>query len=142
MLGLVGTRQEIGALPPEADVARADSLARLIFSDVANKWSLLIIEFLGERTMRFNELRREVGNISHKVLTQNLRTLERNGLVDRTVHPTVPPSVEYSLTEAGNALREVVDGMCGWTQTFLKHIEASRTRFDGTQVQDALVQDA
>jgi DNA-binding HxlR family transcriptional regulator len=126
----VGTRQEIGALPPEADVARADSLARRIFSDVANKWSLLIIEFLGERTMRFNELRREVGDISHKVLTQNLRTLERNGLVERTVHPTVPPSVEYSLTEAGVALREVVDGMCDWTQTFLKHIEASRARFD------------
>jgi DNA-binding HxlR family transcriptional regulator len=126
----VGTRQEIDALPPEADMARADSLARRIFSDVANKWSLLIIEFLGQRTMRFNELRREVGGISHKVLTQNLRTLERNGLVERTVHPTVPPSVEYSLTEAGVALREVVDGMCGWTQTFLGHIEASRTRFD------------
>jgi DNA-binding HxlR family transcriptional regulator len=105
-------------------------LARAIFSDVANKWSLLIIEFLGQRTMRFNELRREVGGISHKVLTQNLRTLERNGLVERTVHPTVPPSVEYSLTEAGAALREVVDGMCGWTQTFLRHIEASRARFD------------
>ncbi|MEO3928512.1 helix-turn-helix domain-containing protein [Micromonosporaceae bacterium B7E4] len=130
MLGLVGTRQEIGALPPEADLARADSLARGIFTDVANKWSLLIIEFLGQRTMRFNELRREVGGISHKVLTQNLRTLERNGLVERTVHPTVPPSVEYSLTEAGVALREVVDGMCGWTQTFLRHIEASRARFD------------
>ncbi|GAA2706112.1 MULTISPECIES: winged helix-turn-helix transcriptional regulator [Actinoplanes] len=125
----MGTRQEIGALPPEADLARADSLARAIFSDVANKWSLLIIEFLGLRTMRFNELRREVGDISHKVLTQNLRTLERNGLVDRTVHPTVPPSVEYSLTEAGVALREVVDGMCGWTQTYLKQIEASRARF-------------
>lgn len=136
MLGLMGTRQEIGALPPEADLARADSLARDIFSDVANKWSLLIIEFLGQRTMRFNELRREIGNISHKVLTQNLRTLERNGLVERTVHPTVPPSVEYSLTEAGDALRAVVDGMCGWTQTFLSHIEGSRTRFD-----DALVQD-
>jgi DNA-binding HxlR family transcriptional regulator len=129
----VGTRQEIGALPPEADLARADSLARSIFSEVANKWSLLIIEFLGQRTMRFNELRREVGGISHKVLTQNLRTLERNGLVERTVHPTVPPSVEYSLTEAGDALRDVVDGMCGWTQTFLKQIEASRARFADDQ---------
>ncbi|WP_239175445.1 winged helix-turn-helix transcriptional regulator [Actinoplanes cyaneus] len=129
----MGTRQEIGALPPEADLARADSLARSIFSEVANKWSLLIIEFLGQRTMRFNELRREVGGISHKVLTQNLRTLERNGLVERTVHPTVPPSVEYSLTEAGDALRDVVDGMCGWTQTFLEQIEASRARFADDQ---------
>ncbi|MBL7258405.1 winged helix-turn-helix transcriptional regulator [Paractinoplanes lichenicola] len=125
----MGTREEIGALPPEADLARADSLAREIFSDVANKWSLLIIEFLGLRTMRFNELRREVGGISHKVLTQNLRTLERNGLVERTVHPTVPPSVDYSLTEAGQALRKVVDGMCDWTQAYLGHIDAARNRF-------------
>lgn len=126
----MGTRQEISALPPEADLARADSLAREIFSDVANKWALLIIEFLGQRTMRFSELRDEVGGISHKMLTQNLRMLERNGLVSRTVHPSIPPRVEYALTEAGDALRGVVDGMCGWTQRYLGHIEASRTGFD------------
>ncbi|MGK5681916.1 winged helix-turn-helix transcriptional regulator [Actinoplanes sp. URMC 104] len=127
----MGTRAEIAELPPDADLARADSLARQIFTDVATKWTLLIIEFLGQRTMRFNELRREIGGISHKVLTQNLRTLERNGLVERTVHPTVPPSVDYGLTDAGQALRTVVDGMCGWTQQHLAHIEASRRKFDG-----------
>lgn len=116
-------------LSPDADLTRADSLAREIFSDVANKWAFLIIEFLGQRTMRFSELRDEVGGISHKMLTQNLRMLECNGLVDRTVHPSVPPRVEYTLTEAGEALRAVVDGMCGWTQRYLEHIEASRSRF-------------
>ncbi|MFI5844727.1 winged helix-turn-helix transcriptional regulator [Catenuloplanes sp. NPDC051500] len=126
----MGTRQEISTLPPEADLARADSLAREIFSDIANKWAFLIIEFLGQRTMRFSELRDEVGGISHKMLTQNLRLLERNGLIERTVHPTVPPRVDYALTAAGQALRGVVDGMCGWTQTYLRHIEASRTRYD------------
>jgi DNA-binding HxlR family transcriptional regulator len=125
----MGTRQELGALPPEADLARADSLAREIFSDVANKWAFLIIEFLGQRTMRFSELRNEVGGISHKMLTQNLRMLERNGLVQREVHPTVPPRVEYTLTEAGQGLRAVVDGMCGWTQRYLGHIETSRSSF-------------
>ncbi|WP_436764531.1 winged helix-turn-helix transcriptional regulator, partial [Streptosporangium sp. V21-05] len=75
----------------EADLRRADSLAREIFSDVANKWALLIIEALGERTLRFGELRDEVEGISHKMLTQNLRMLERNGLAERTVYPTVPP---------------------------------------------------
>jgi DNA-binding HxlR family transcriptional regulator len=124
----MGTRDEIRALPPEADLARADSLAREIFSDIANKWALLIIEFLGHRTMRFNELRDTIGGISHKVLTQNLRMLERNGLLERTVHPTVPPRVDYDLTEAGHALRAVVDGMCGWTQQYLSHIERSRNR--------------
>ncbi|TWG12572.1 winged helix-turn-helix transcriptional regulator [Actinoplanes teichomyceticus] len=127
----MGTRREIAALPPEADLARADSLAREIFSDVANKWALLLIEFLGQRTMRFSELRDGVGGISHKMLTQNLRMLERNGLVERTVHATVPPRVEYTLTEAGRALRAVVDGMCGWTQRYLGHIEASRRQYPG-----------
>lgn len=129
----VGTRKEISELSPDADLARADSLAREIFSDVANKWAFLIIEFLGQRTMRFSELRDEVGGISHKMLTQNLRMLERNGLVERTVHPTVPPRVDYNLTEAGEALRGVVDGMCGWTQRYLGHIEASRSRFGAAQ---------
>ncbi|WP_217189437.1 winged helix-turn-helix transcriptional regulator [Streptomyces buecherae] len=116
--------------PEDADLRRVDSLARKIFSDVANKWALLIIEALGDGTLRFSALRDEVEGISHKMLTQNLRMLERYGLVDRTVHPTVPPRVEYALTEPGRALRATVDGMCGWTHRYLGHIEASRNRFD------------
>jgi DNA-binding HxlR family transcriptional regulator len=124
----MGIGYEVSELPPDADLARADSLAREIFSDVANKWAFLIIEFLGQRTMRFSELRDVVGGISHKMLTQNLRMLEHNGLVERTVYPTIPPRVEYTLTEAGEGLRGVVDGMCGWTQRYLSQIEASRRR--------------
>ncbi|WP_046468164.1 winged helix-turn-helix transcriptional regulator [Allosalinactinospora lopnorensis] len=116
--------------PKEADLTRADSLAREIFSDVANKWALLIINVLDERTLRFSELRHEIQGISHKMLTQNLRMMERNGLVERSVHPTVPPRVEYTLTEPGRALRGIADGMCGWTHQYLGHIEASRRRFD------------
>lgn len=81
-------------LPEDADLARAGSLAREIFSDVANKWAFLIVESLGDRTLRFSELRNQIEGISHKMLTQNLRMLERNGLVERNVHPTVPPRVE------------------------------------------------
>ncbi|MFI9770778.1 winged helix-turn-helix transcriptional regulator [Streptomyces sp. NPDC052415] len=116
--------------PEDADLARADSLAREIFSDVANKWALLIIEFLGDRTLRFSELRNEVEGISHKMLTQNLRMLERNGLVERTVYPTVPPRVEYTLTAPAQDLRETIDGLCRWTRAYLGHIESSRHRFD------------
>src|ERR1043165_4069972 len=114
----------------EADLRRADSLGREIFSDVANKWALLIIEALGEGTLRFSELRSRVEGISHKMLTQNLRMLERNGLVERTVHPTVPPRVEYTLTDAGQGLRATVDSMCDWTHRYFGHIEAARSRFD------------
>ncbi|MFG2733038.1 winged helix-turn-helix transcriptional regulator [Streptomyces canus] len=125
----MATKQFTGS-PEDADLRRADSLAREIFSDVANKWAFLIIEALGERTLRFSELRNEVEGISHKMLTQNLRMLERYGLVERKVHPTVPPRVEYTLTEPGQALRATVDGMCGWTHQYLGHIEAARRRFD------------
>ncbi len=123
------TKQCTGS-PEDSDLRRADSLAREIFSDVANKWAFLIIEALGERTLRFSELRNEVEGVSHKMLTQNLRMLERYGLVQRKVHPTVPPRVEYTLTEPGQALRATVDGMCGWTHQYLGHIEAARRRFD------------
>lgn len=74
-------------------------------------------------------MRDEVEGISHKMLTQNLRMLERNGLVERNVHPTVPPKVEYTLTGPGRGLRETVDLMCDWTQRHLRHIETSRDRF-------------
>ncbi|MER7686535.1 helix-turn-helix domain-containing protein [Streptomyces sp. NPDC097610] len=123
------TKQFKGS-PEDADLRRADSLAREIFSDVANKWAFLIIEALGERTLRFTELRNEIEGISHKMLTQNLRMLERNGLVERRVHPTVPPRVEYTLTASGQGLRATVDAMCGWTHRYLGDIEAARRRFD------------
>lgn len=123
------TKQFKGS-PDEADLRRADSLAREIFSDVANKWAFLIIDILGERTLRFGELRNEIEGISHKMLTQNLRMMERYGLIERTVYPTVPPRVEYTLTEPGRALRETVNTMCDWTHQYLGHIDASRRRFD------------
>ncbi|MGI5228481.1 winged helix-turn-helix transcriptional regulator [Actinoallomurus sp. CA-142502] len=119
--------------PDDGDLTRADSLAREIFADVANKWALLIINVLGERTLRFGELHAEVGGISHKMLTQTLRVLERDGLVERTVHPTVPPRVDYVLTGPGQALRAMVNGMCGWTRRHLTHIEEARRRFDAAR---------
>ncbi|WP_314253482.1 winged helix-turn-helix transcriptional regulator [Streptomyces kutzneri] len=122
--------KQLSGTADEADLRRADSLGREIFSDVANKWALLIIEALGENTLRFSEVRNEIEGISHKMLTQNLRMLERNGLLERTVYPTVPPRVEYTLTEPGQALRVTIDGLCDWTHQYFGHIEASRLRFD------------
>ncbi|WP_190823519.1 winged helix-turn-helix transcriptional regulator [Saccharopolyspora pogona] len=122
--------EQVRRSPEDADVTRADSLAREIFSGVANKWALLIINVLRDRTLRFTELHTEVEGISHKVLTQTLRGLERDGVVHRTVHATVPPRVEYRLTDAGQALRDTVNGMCAWTRRYLDEIEASRRRFD------------
>ncbi|MFI7501720.1 winged helix-turn-helix transcriptional regulator [Streptomyces sp. NPDC049687] len=82
--------EEVGRVSGDADVTRAHSLAREIFSGIANKWTLLVVSTLGERTLRFTQLRVEVEGVSHKMLTQTLRGLERDGLVERTVYPTVP----------------------------------------------------
>lgn len=125
----MGTKQVSGEID-QADLTRADSLAREIFSDVANKWAFLIIDILGNGTQRFSELRNAIEGISHKMLTQNLRMLERNGLAERTVYPTVPPRVEYTLTEPGHALRATVHQMCDWTHTYLPQIETARHTFD------------
>ncbi|WP_233515545.1 winged helix-turn-helix transcriptional regulator [Marinitenerispora sediminis] len=118
-------------------MTRVDSLAREVFAGIANKWALLVINILGERTLRFTELRAEVEGISHKMLTQTLRGLERDGVVRRTVHPTVPPRVEYRLTEAGQALRGTVNGMCAWTRRYLDEIEGARRRFDARRADAA-----
>ncbi|MFI1420889.1 winged helix-turn-helix transcriptional regulator [Streptomyces sp. NPDC020731] len=126
----MATKQFKGSAKDEADLTRADSLAREIFTDIANKWALLIIEAIGERTLRFTELRDGIEGISHKMLAQNLRMLERNGLVERCVHPVVPPRVEYTLTEPGRALRATVDAMRDWTHRHLGRIETARHRFD------------
>lgn len=84
--------KQLSGTPEDADLSRADSLAREIFSEVANKWALLIIDALGESTVRFSEIRDRVEGISHKMLTQNLRMLERNGLVERYVHRLFRPA--------------------------------------------------
>ena len=115
------------------DLARADSLAREIFSDIANKWALLIIETIGDSTKRFTELKVEVDGISHKMLTQNLRLLERNGLVVRVVHPTVPPRVDYELTPMGREFVDLIDGLLSWIERHERAILGSRERFgEGT----------
>jgi len=114
----------------EGDVTRADSLARSVFSDIADKWTLLVVNVLGERTLRFTALRAEIEGVSHKMLTQTLRRLEKNGLLERTVYPTVPPQVDYRLTEAGRDLRATVNGLCGWARRHLDVVEESRRRHE------------
>lgn len=81
---------------------------------ISDKWKVLILRELLNGTMRFGELRRAVGNVSQKVLTANLRQMERDGLVHRTVYPEVPPRVEYSLTDTGRTLAPVIEAMRNW----------------------------
>lgn len=102
-----------------------------VLSRVGDKWTVLVVELLSDGPMRFNELRRLVGNISQKMLTTTLRGLERDGLVTRTVYPTVPPRVDYELTSLGRELLVPVKALALWARENLDRINAARLRFDG-----------
>jgi len=95
---------------------------------IADKWTALIIRVLADGTKRHSELRREIGGVSQKMLTQTLRSLERDGLVARKVHPVVPPMVEYSLTPLGKSLTEPLEAICRWAEKHLPELQAARAR--------------
>ncbi|WP_308164285.1 winged helix-turn-helix transcriptional regulator [Nonomuraea sediminis] len=100
------------------------------FIRMGDKWSLLTLALLRERSYRFNELNRAVDGISQRVLTLTLRGLERDGFITRTVHPTVPPSVEYALTELGLDFMDQVNTLAMWALGRHADLTAARTRYD------------
>jgi DNA-binding HxlR family transcriptional regulator len=103
----------------------ADLLAR-----IGDKWSLLIVTTLGEGPLRFNELRRRVTDISQKMLSSTLKVLERDGLVSRSVAPSVPPQVEYALTDLGRELLVPVSALAAWTADNTARILTARAKYD------------
>ena len=104
-----------------------------VLTRVGDKWSLQVISQLAEGTMRFTELKRSVEGISQRMLTLTLRQLERDGLVERTVYPTVPPKVEYTLSELGRTIRVPVTALANWALTYRLDIQAAREAFDTRQ---------
>ena len=106
--------------------ASASVLAR-----VGDKWSVFVIMLLGGGPRRFNEIKRMVGGISQRMLTLTLRGLERDGLVTRTVFPTIPPRVDYELTDLGRGLWQPVEALGMWAKDHQTEIEDARARFDG-----------
>jgi len=112
-----------------------------ILERVGDKWSLLVISRLGGGTRRFSELRREIDEISQRMLTLTLRQLERDGLVERTVYPVVPPRVEYRLTTLGETLLETTRQFVVWTTTHLDEIAAARIAYDARQAAESTAAD-
>ena len=110
---------------------------REVLSRVGDKWSVQVIAKLGDRPQRFNALRRSIEGISQRMLTLTLRGLERDGLVVRTVHPTVPPSVEYALTNLARTLLEPIRGLAAWASGNRTAIQDARARFDGKRAAPA-----
>jgi DNA-binding HxlR family transcriptional regulator len=104
--------------------------SRTVLETVANKWAALLVDTLRHGTLRFGELRRKLDGITQKSLTQSLRTLERDGMVVRTVYPTVPPRVEYSLTPLGHSVADLMSGIRQWSEEHLLEILDARDTYD------------
>src|SRR5437667_12256167 len=102
--------------------------SRLVLDRIADKWTALVIQILARGTMRYAELQRAIGGISQKMLTHTLRSLERHGLIQRKVHPVVPPKVEYSLTKLGGSLIEQRHALFLWSDNYLNVFETTRSR--------------
>lgn len=101
-----------------------------LLSRIGDKWTVLVVQTLGEGPKRFNELRREIPSVSQRMLTLTLRNLERDGLVNRTVTPTIPPRVDYELTKLGQSLQKPICGLASWATANVGAIHDAQRRFD------------
>ena len=115
---------------PSSPVCRTIST---LLSRIGDKWTVLVVQTLGSGSKRFNELRREIPSVSQRMLTLTLRNLERDGLVKRTVTPTIPPRVDYELTELGQSLQKPICGLANWALENVETIHEAQARFDAEQ---------
>jgi DNA-binding HxlR family transcriptional regulator len=104
--------------------------SRTVLDVIANKWTNLVVCALRDGPLRFGQLRRHLDGITQKMLTQTLRALERDGLVTRTLYPTIPPRVDYELTDLGHSAAALFDGLIVWAQQHVGDITAARDRYD------------
>lgn len=124
------TQEGTSKIPGNLHVAEDCRAVSEVLARVGDKWTVLVVSTLGDGPKRFNELRKALGSISQRMLTLTLRGLERDGLVTRTVYPTVPPRVEYALTRLGRSLLEPVSELGVWARRNRAAIQDARTRFD------------
>ncbi|KPF66030.1 hypothetical protein IP69_16115 [Bosea sp. AAP35] len=122
--------QERGGLQHPEVPPEVDALVRDVIGQIADKWTMLILEALEEHgTLRFTQVGRLVGGISQKMLTKTLRQMECDGLITRKVHPVIPPHVEYTMTEIGGELTAAFCGVWVWAETYHAQVEAARRAF-------------
>lgn len=118
-------------LPHDAEVYQGNCPTRAILERIADKWTTLVIGILAQSpSRRFNELKRTIGGISQKMLTQTLRDLERDGLVKRTMYPEIPPRVEYELTPLGKTLCGPLSALTQWSHDHIEEVKRAQAEFD------------
>jgi DNA-binding HxlR family transcriptional regulator len=115
------------------DVFAAECPTRQVLDRIGDKWTVLVVQTLGEAPMRFNGLKRRIGGVSQKMLAQTLRHLERDGLVSRRVFATTPVTVEYALTPLGLTLVGALTPLIAWSEGRIGDVEAARAAFDARE---------
>lgn len=108
--------------------------SRMVLDLIASKWTILIIHALQTDTKRYSELSKTLQGITQKVLTETLKNLERDGIVERSMYPVIPPKVEYRLTTLGLKLLSVTEMMARWADDHFKEVERAREHYDGTKL--------
>lgn len=114
----------------EYDAYLATCPSRQLLAALSDKWVTLVVCALGERDHRYSELSARLAGVSQKMLTQTLRSLERDGLVDRAVTPSVPPRVDYSLTDLGRSLLDPIEHIKAWAEVNMPAVDAARNQYD------------
>ena len=117
---------------PTSPVCRTIST---LLSRIGDKWTVLVVQTLGQSSKRVNELRREIPSVSQRMLTLTLRNLERDGLVSRKVTPSIPPRVDYALTELGKSLQTPISALAEWALDNVEAIHGAQARYDAVQAQ-------
>nr|WP_249416599.1 helix-turn-helix domain-containing protein [Streptomyces sp. TS71-3] len=124
------TSRESSLSPVCASYGPDGAFAREVLDQVGDKWTLLIITSLAGGARRFTQIQRDTGGISQRMLTLNLRNLQRDGMLTRTAYPEVPPRVEYELTDLGRSLLEPVEGLLAWAAVHAAEVKAHRAAVD------------
>ena len=131
------TQERTAVLPSNLHVPEDCRAVSEVLDRVGDKWSVLVVATLGDGPKRFNELRRAIASISQRMLTLTLRGLERDGLVTRTMFPTIPPRVDYALTELGCSLLTPVNALGAWARQNRPKIQQARAQFDAAEARRA-----
>ena len=130
------TQEGTPVSPSHNHVSGKCPAVREVLNRVGDKWSVLVVSRLGDGPKRFSELRRMIEGISQRMLTLTLKGLERDGLITRTVYPTVPPRVEYELTKLGRSLLVPISGLAKWAARKREKIQEARQKYDAANVKN------
>ena len=115
------------------DIYNKNCPTRQVLNRIADKWTVLVVGSLAQDTKRFSELKKEITGISQKMLTQTLRGMQRDGLITRKVYPTVPPKVEYTLTELGMSLISMISDIRDWAEGNIETVSQAQQSYDQRQ---------